>query len=144
MNSIKRTAKILEDVKINVKVKLSALWIAILFCYVYGDLAQLYVPGWLNDMIAGNMGPLGPTTQIMMLGGAIFVTIPAVMVFLSLTLKPKVNRWANIIVAVLYTVLLVITMFAGGWYYYIFLGIVEISFKVLIVWYAWTWPKQEG
>ena len=65
------------------------------------------------------------------------------MVFLSLTLKPKVNRWVNIIVGILYIVPVVFTMFMATWYYSIFLGIVEIVLKVLIVWYAWTWPKQE-
>ena len=143
MNLNKKSAAIFEDVKINVKVKLSALWVAVLFCYLYGDLVQLYVPGWIQNMIAGNMGPLGPTTQVKMLGGAVFVTIPAAMIFLSLTLKPKANRWANIIIAILYTLLLLFTMFNAGWYYYIFLGIVEITFKALIIWYAWTWPKQK-
>ena len=35
MNSEKKTATILEDVKINVKIKLSALWVALMFLYVW-------------------------------------------------------------------------------------------------------------
>lgn len=144
MNPNKNNAGLLENVKVNVKIKLSVLWITLIFCYLYGDLYQYYVPGWINEIIAGNMGTFGPTTQIKMVGGAIFMTIPAAMVFLSLTLKPKVNRWVNIIVGILYIVPVVFTMFMAPWYYSILLGIVEIVLKVLIVWYAWKWPKQEG
>ncbi len=34
-NSNIKTARILEDVKINVKIKLSALWVAVMFLYIY-------------------------------------------------------------------------------------------------------------
>jgi len=144
MNTNKKTARILEDVKISVKMKLSALWVAVMFCYVYGDLLAFRLPGHIEEMIAGTMGPLGPTTQVVLLGSAIFMAIPGVMVFLSLTLKPKANRWANIILGVLYTVAMLISMLLPGvWVYYIFLGIVEVVLTALIVWYAWKWPKQE-
>jgi ABC-type Co2+ transport system permease subunit len=64
------------------------------------------------------------------------------MVFLSLALKPDLNRWANIILGVIYTLIILITM-PGSWAFYIFLGIVEGVLTALIVWYAWNWPKQE-
>ncbi len=38
MNTNKKTTRILEDVKINVKIKLSVLWVAVMLCYIYGDL----------------------------------------------------------------------------------------------------------
>ena len=41
-------------------------------------------------------------TQVMWLGIAILMVIPIVMVFLSLTLKNPANRWANIIVAIVF------------------------------------------
>ena len=145
MNSNKKTARIMEDVKINVKTKLSALWAALMFLYIYGDLTTFYKPGMINEIIAGKMGPLGPTTQVVLLGIAVLMAIPGVMVFLSLALKPKASRWANIILGVIYTVVMLITMLLpGAWAYYIFLGIVEVVITVLIVWYAWKWPKQEA
>ena len=49
----------------------------------------------------GFMGPF-PVTQGSLLSASILMMIPAVMVFLSLTLKPKVNRWANIILGTVY------------------------------------------
>ena len=49
MNNIKH----LEDFKINVKFKLSALWTAVMFCYIYGDYFSLYVPTCIAGFISG-------------------------------------------------------------------------------------------
>jgi Family of unknown function (DUF6326) len=65
------------------------------------------------------------------------------MVFLSLVLPPPANHWMNIILGVAYTVIMIVTM-QGNWYFYIFLGFVEITLAALIVFYAWTWPKQRA
>jgi hypothetical protein len=69
------------------------------------------------------------------------MAIPSVMVVLSLILRPAVSRWTNIIVGCLVTVGPLLTM-PGAWYYYIFLGVVETALTVLIVRFAWKWPRQ--
>ena len=48
----------------------------------------------------------------------------------------------EIITAVIYTVIILITMW--DWAFYIFLGIIEVVLTALIVWYAWNWPRQEA
>jgi len=63
------------------------------------------------------------------------------MVFLALVLPPRVNRWANIILGAVYTVIMILVI-QGGWHFYVFFGLIEITLTGLIVWYAWTWPKQ--
>ena len=143
MDSMKKAATVLDDIKIHVKMKLSALWVSVMLCYIYGDYFGLYEPGKLQGMLEGKMGPLGPTTQGVLLGTAILMAIPSVMVFLSLALKPNPNRWVNIILGVIYTVIMLITM-PGAWAFYKFLGVVEVVLTALIVWYAWNWPKQEA
>jgi hypothetical protein len=35
-----------------------------------------------------------------------------------------------------------IVVIRGGWHYYVLFGLIEITLTVLIVWFAWTWPKQ--
>jgi hypothetical protein len=144
MNSEKKTATILEDVKINVKIKLAALWVAVMFLFLYADYFTLYLPGIIEDAIAGKIGPF-PTTQVVLLAAMTLMTIPSFMVFLSLTLKPKANRWTNIIVGILFIVVQLSSLFIEEpWAYYIFGTIVEVVLLSLIVWYAWKWPKQEG
>ena len=137
----------MEDVKINVKIKLAALWATMMFIYIYADHLSLYKSGWIEKIIAGET-PLG--SQLTLLGAAILMTIPSVMIFLSLALKPKVNRGANLIVGIFYTVinlfmnLLLDLLSDAPFAYYIFFAIVEVGATALIVWYAWNWPKQEG
>jgi hypothetical protein len=143
LDSMKRAGTALDDIKIHVKLKLSALWVSVMLCYIYGDYFGLYKPGVLQEMLEGKMMPLGPVTQGMLLGTSTLMAIPSVMVFLSLALKPNPNRWANIILGTTYTVIILITM-PGAWAFYVLLGIVEAVLTALIVWYAWTWPKQEA
>jgi hypothetical protein len=143
MDSMGKAATVLDDIKVHVKLKLSALWVSVTLCYIYGDYFGLYEPGKLQGMLEGTMGPLGPTTQGVLLGTAILMAIPSVMVFLSLALKPNPNRWVNIVLGVIFTVIMLITM-PGAWVFYMFLGVVEVVLTALIVWYAWKWPKQEA
>jgi len=132
----------LDDIKIHVKIKLSALWAAVMFCYIYGDIFRLFQLGELQGMLEGKMWSL-PVTQGLLLGTSIMMTIPSVMVFLSLALRPGLNRWANILLGVIYTGLMLFTMTSpGAWAYYLFLGIVEVALTVLLIWYAWNWPRQ--
>ena len=142
MNTIKKTAE-MEDMKIGVKMKLSALWVAMMLLYIYADILSLFRPGQIEEMREGLMGPF-PVTQGSLLTASILMIIPAVMVFLSLTLRPKVNRWANVTLGVLYTLVNISNLIGETWAYYIFFGIMEIVLTLLIVWYAWTWANPEG
>ncbi len=140
---MKNAGTALDDIKIHVKLKISALWVSVMFCYIYADYFGLYVPGKLRGMLAGRMAPLGPTTQGVLVGTSVMLAVPGVMVFLSPALKANLSRWLNIIFGALYTVIILITM-PGAWAFYIFLGSVDVVLTALIVWYAWNWPKQEA
>jgi hypothetical protein len=135
----------LQDFKINVKVKLSALWISVMFCYVYGDFFSLFVPGRIQGLMNGQSGA-GPITPWVLLMYAILLSIPPFMIFLSLILSPKVNRFVNIIVGIFFTIvmLLVVGTSINKWMiFYTYLGIIEIIITCLIVRHAWLWPKEE-
>ena len=138
MKTNQKTAGILEDVQINVKVKLSALWIAMMLLYIYADILSLFRPSQLEEIMEGRMGPF-PVTQESLLTASLLMIIPAVMVFLSLTLKPAVNRWTNISLGVLYTLVNISNLIGESWAYYISFGIVEILITSLIVRSAWKW-----
>ncbi len=141
MASMKQAAPPLEDAKIPVKIKLSALWTSLMLCYVYGDYFGLYRPGKLDNMINGKMGPLGDVTQNVLVGTSIMMAIPALMVFLSLVMKPAVSRWVNAVLGVAYAAIMVLTM-PGAWRFYQLLGVVEILLSLLIVVLALRWPRR--
>ena len=130
----------LEDVPINVKVKLSALWASVMFLYIYGDYFGLYAPGQLKSMLAGKMAPFGAVTQGILIGTSTMMMIPSVMIFLSVVLPAKPNRLLNIIFGVIYTVIILITA-SGSWPFFIYLGVFEVALTGLVVWYAWKWPR---
>ena len=142
MNTINQSAE-KEALKINVKLKLSALWAALMLLYIYADHFSLFRTGQIEQMISGRIGPF-PVTQGSLLVFSILMMIPAVMVFLSLALKPTVSRWANIILGVLYTLVNISNLIGETWVYYMLLGVVEIVLTSLIVWYAWKWRSPAG
>ena len=138
MNAIGNTPHGLEDLKINVKIKLSALWASVMFCYIYADYFGLYKPGKLQAILNGQFFGL-PTTQKVLLAASLMLAIPSLMVFLSVALPPVFNRWLNIVAGAVYTAIILKTMW--GWAFYVFYGVIEISLTSLVVWYAWRWPK---
>lgn len=134
---------VLDDPKINVKLKLAGLWTSTMFLYVYGDFFGLFQPGKVVQLFNGVIPGMGPSTQGLVLFCAVSVAIPALMVFLSLVMKPTPNRWVNVVLGLVYTLFMLITL-PGTWWYYLFLGAVEIILTLAVVWVAWTWPRQES
>ncbi len=116
-----------------------------MFNYLYADVTGFYAPGMIEGIIAGDVGGL-QLTQAFLLGSAVLMEIPIVMVLLSRTLKYRANRWANIITGTIYTgvILFTMTYFGVPPAYYLFFGTVEVVITALIVWYAWRWPKPES
>jgi hypothetical protein len=78
------------------------------------------------------------------MGLAILFVIPILMVFLSLTLIYPVNRWGNIIVAIIFFGINLVGLSGYPSGYDKFLNVVGLVFNVLTVWYAWKWAKQEA
>ena len=116
------------------KITLSGLWVALVLTYLLGDVLRIYS----GDFKAGEIGGR-KITQRMWLGIAMFMVIPIVMVFLSLTLNNPVNRWANIIVAILFFGFNLIGLPTYPSAYDKFLIVVGLVFNVLTIWYAWNW-----
>lgn len=138
-----QTGKVLEDAKVNVKLKISALWAAVMLLFAYGDIFGYFRTGFIQGVMAGTVAG-NQINQVFMMGISVYVAIPSLMVFLSLVLKPQVNRWANIILGILYPVTILLSCIGETWANYIFLSILESVLLLLVVWYAWTWPRQEN
>jgi uncharacterized protein DUF6326 len=137
------SSKILEDERIGVRLKISALWIAMLFLFAYGDIFGFFRAGVIEDVITGEVSGI-KVTQAFLFAVSVYIAIASVMVFLTLVLKPMVNRWTNIVLPILYIVSIVASVIGEDWAYFWFLSIAESALLFLIAWYAWTWPVQEG
>jgi hypothetical protein len=117
-----------------IRIKLSALWVALMFTYLLGDVLRIFS----GDFQAGEIGGR-QVSQGMYLGMAALFTLPIAMVFLSLTLNRPVGRWANIIVPVVFFIFNAIGLPTYPSAYDKFLNVVGLVFNALTVWYAWKW-----
>jgi hypothetical protein len=131
-----------DDVRIGVRLKISVLWIAMLLLFAYGDIFGFFAPGQIEEVMAGEISGI-EITQAFLLAVSVYIAIASVMVFLSLVLAPRINRWTNILLPILYIVSIVASAIGESAYFW-FLSVVEGALLLLIIWYAWTWPRQEA
>jgi uncharacterized membrane protein len=132
----------LEDFKVNVKIKLAALWTSVMFCYIYEDYFELYVPKKLERIISGD-GLLN--TPMKLFFASFVLIIPALMIFLSILLIPKLSRLFNMIFGALYTALMlwIASNYSDKWLTFaLSFAIIESIITLIIVWYAWKWPRH--
>lgn len=143
MNSIKKPMTILEDRPVPVQAKLAAAWTSFMFLYIYVDYFHLYMPGSIEDILAGKVF-MFDITQVFLGAALTGVIIPALMIFLSIALSAKVNRWTNIIVSVVYIPYMLFNLAGTAWLHMIFGAVVEVVLLLLITRYAWKWPTVEA
>jgi Family of unknown function (DUF6326) len=129
-----------EPSNVNVRIKISALWTSMLFVFAYVDLFSLYRPDFRADLEAGEVGGFD-VDRPFLLGTTVYVVIPSLMVFCALILRPRVNRIANIALAITYA-LTIIAGAIGEWGYYVLGSAVEVALLAGVVYYSWTWPRE--
>jgi len=128
------------------KIKISVLWLFPLVAFLASAVLMFLEPGVLDQIIAGEVEGVKLGSELLLVGAVIDVLGPLAMSFLSLTLKGSINRWANILVGMLYAVLEFITLLeqlANPKGYAILMLIAAVVAPVLIVWYAWK-SKQKA
>jgi hypothetical protein len=112
-----------------------------MFCYIYVDYFELYIPGKLQGMLEGKIVPLGPVTQGVLLATATMMALPSLMIFLSVTLRASVSRWLNIVMGAIFTAIQLAVISGSGWAFYVGVGALEAALTALIAWTAWKWPR---
>ena len=132
----------LEDIKVSLKLKLAMLWESFMFLYIYVDYFALYKPSKIEDILKGRVFVFD-ITQGFLLVALASVTIPALMIFLSVALPAKVNRWANIIIAAVYIPFSLFNLAGEAWMQMVFGAVIEVALLCLIIRYAWKWPRIE-
>ena len=60
-------------------------------------------------------------TQGFLFAASAYIAVASVMIFLSLVLRPGINRWMNIVLPILYVVSIVVSAIGESWTYFIFL-----------------------
>ena len=130
-----------QSLTVNVRIKLSALWTSLMFCYIYGDYFELYVPKKVEGLLSGHNLL---NTPMKLFAAACMLAIPALMIPFSLIINSKICRILNIVLGIFFTLLMVtIGAFSiAQWLtFYVFLAFIERVLSILIIRNAMAWPK---
>lgn len=132
-----------QDTRVDVKLVLSALWIAMLFVFAYVDIVGFFREDVLR---AGLDGKISGTTlsvdQMFLTSTLLYILLPSLMVVLCLVLKPRANRITNVTLSVLYAVTIVVSCIGETWVYYLLGSAAEVLLLLAIARTAWKWPRQ--
>ena len=130
----------LDDARVGIRTKLSALWVAVMFLYVYVDIFAFYKPGTIDGILVGRVWTLD-ITQAWALGALILMAVPTLMLVLSLTLPAAAARWTNVVVASLFVIVSLSNAVGETWLFLWVGAAVEAALLLLVVRIAWTWPR---
>ena len=124
----------MKNATIPVQARIAAAWTSFMFLYAYVDILNFFKPGVLDSILNGKVWNFDVSAPLL--------TVPSVMVVLSMTLPARANRITNLVVA---AVLVPYTLFnvAGEsleWaaFYAVSIG-VEIALLLFVVRSAWKW-----
>jgi hypothetical protein len=118
----------------SIKITLSAIWTATMLTYLLGDVLRIFA----GDFTAGEMEGV-PVDSSMFLIAGIMMLIPILMVMFSVLLPHQPNRWANIIVALLFFVFNAVGLRGYPGIYDRVLLAVSLVMNLMVVWFAWRW-----
>ena len=132
-----------QNTPVDVKVVLSALWVAMLFVFAYVDIFGFFRADVLNAAIEGEVGSTGlAVNQVFLTAALTYISLPSLMVVLSLVLTPRANRIINIAVSFLYTVTILVSCIGETWVYYLIGSAIEAVLLLAIARTAWKWPRR--
>ncbi len=137
-------ASSLQEFPVHVRLKLAALWTSVMFCYIYGDYFELYVPGKVEGLLNGD-NMLGSPGKL--LAATVMLTVPALLISISIMAKPGISRALNLVFGIFFTLLMLliaVTSLTEWRMFYVFLALVESVLTSIVVYQAWRWKKTEG
>jgi hypothetical protein len=122
----------------DIRIKLSALWVARMLTGLQGDVIRFMEPGMLDQLAAGGAEGMAVTNELLLVAGALML-VPIFLVFLTLTLPYRACRWANIIVGIFFFAFDAVGLPTYQSAHAVLLIAAGMVFNVLTVWYAWRW-----
>jgi hypothetical protein len=127
------------------KIQVAVLWLIDTGVALIAGVGALLAPNAIQQLLATGEFEGSIISPELLFFLAILLWVPFVMAFLSVTLKSPINRWANIIVGIVWLGLGFIdvpNLMANPAAYAILLWLTEVVAKVLIVGIAWK-SKQK-
>jgi len=124
------------------KIRISVLWLFMAVAMSAHSVLAFMERDVVEEMWEEQMG------AGMLVIVALFWLVPLIMAALTLTLEDSANRWANIVLGIIFTLLniwhLVEHLTTAPAVHQILIIASTVVVTALIAWYAWKWPKQEA
>jgi len=127
---------------VDTRLKIAALWIAMLFIFAYVDLFSLYRPDVRADLEAGRLFAFD-VSQTFLFFATLYVVCPSLMIYLTLVMPRGINRLLNVALAAVYAVTIVGSA-VGEWAYFVLGSAAELALLGAVVYHAWTWRETVG
>lgn len=135
------TTATLQDQPMPVRVKLAAAWTSLMFLYVYVDILNFFRPGVVTDILDGRVFEFA-LSQTFSASALALMSLPSLMVVLSVALPARLSRIANLVVAALFIPVTVFNLAGESWLVFYGLGVVlELVLLGFILRWAWAWPR---
>ena len=137
------TPNLLDNPPVSVQAKLAAAWTSFMFLYIYVDILNFYKPGVVDGILNGLVWRFDISSTLLTIF-LVSVSIPALMVVLSMSLPARVNRTTNLVVGSLLIPYSIFNAAGATWEWAAFYGIsigIEVLLLVFILRSAWTWPR---
>ncbi len=129
------------------KIKLAVLWLFVAVTMSANTMLYFIVPGVIDEIRAGKIVGMQAGPELLLVMAIAYYWVPLVMAVMSLTLRDKVNRWANMILGIFYVGFilfeLIMNITTVAYPYVILMDTSAIVVAALIVWYAWKWSRHE-
>lgn len=125
-----------------VRVKLATLWTCLMFMYVYVDILSLYKPGTVKDILVGKVWEFD-ISQGWAFGALALMTVPILMIYVSVTARAVTCSAMNVVGGVLYAIISIGNALGDPWVYFFGFGaLVEGALLVVVIRSALTWRGE--
>lgn len=132
-----------QETRIDIRLRISALWIAIMFIYAYVDIFNLMRADYLESLLDGEIvnTPFA-VSQVFLIFAVVYIVPASLMIYFSLTLGARANRTANIVVAGIYIVTIGLACVGEDWLFFLLGSAIEIILFVMVIRLALRWPAD--
>lgn len=118
---------------VDIPIQLSGIWVAVVLLYLYGDVLRIFSGDFPNEMDSSEI------TKPMWLGISVIMSVPIMMVVVSLIADYSINRWTNIITGVFFFLFVLVGIRSYPSAYDRYLMALSMVFNIVTVLVAWNW-----
>ena len=121
---------------VDIKVRLSTLWIVVMMNMIFADIFTITV-----ELVNKNTLAVPGDVKVIMSIAAIVTNIPILMIYFSRVLPYKWNRLSNIVAGIL-TIIYIVGP-GDTSVHYIIIATIELLILLIIIVNAWRWKGQD-